>query len=81
MREGIEGRHEQARSNAHDASAHFGCTVLRPSTGPQQVNNAHFETGTRAPAREIESVRNELLEATNGERLETATESGTGHSD
>jgi hypothetical protein len=54
------------------------------TTGPQQVNNAHVDTSTRAGAgaREKDLIgRNELLEQTNGERLETGTASGAGRSD
>lgn len=52
------------------------------SAGPQQVNNGHFETSTRAGAREKDStVQNELLEQTYGERLERGTASGTSRSD
>jgi hypothetical protein len=54
------------------------------TTGPQQVNNGHFATSTRAGAgaREKDSiVQNELLEQINGERLETGTASCTGRSD
>jgi hypothetical protein len=52
------------------------------TTGPQQVNNGHFDTSTRAGARENDLiVPNELLEQTNGERLETGTTGGAGRSD
>jgi len=52
------------------------------SHGPQQVNNESFQASTRAGAREKDSImQNELLEQTNGERLEPGTASGTGSGD
>jgi hypothetical protein len=45
--------------------------------GPQQVNN---QTSTRTPARtrEIENMQSKLLEASNGERLDSGTPSAAG---
>lgn len=52
------------------------------TTGPQQVNNGNFRTSAYAcaGAREIESRPNELLEQTNGERLDTGAAGGAGRS-
>ena len=48
------------------------------ANGPQQVNNDRFESCTRAPAREINSRQNKLLEQTNGERLDFRAEGEAG---
>jgi hypothetical protein len=47
------------------------------ANGPQQVNNGHFGTNTRAGAREIGSVPNKLLEHSDGERLDLGTTDST----
>ena len=48
--------------------------------GPQQVNNA-IVPGPVAPAAKPESLETELLEASNGERLDTGAAGTTGRAD
>ena len=51
------------------------------TSGPQQVNNSHFQNSTRARARENDLNVSELLEQTSGEWLETGEAGSAGRRD
>jgi hypothetical protein len=53
------------------------------ANGPQQVNNRHFETSTRAGAgaEKSENQQSKLLEQSNGERLECGAKGAPGGTD